>query len=185
MVSVPPYLPTLGWYEEWFRLKSAGSPDDEAIAGADSICRVAGKDFARAEVGDGQARMFLSVAVEGGSSGLKRRGAERYVRISGHGNWPHHHIGALEAIYGRAPYFQHVMPGLRALFGDVPQNLSEFNRRLHDYLSSFLQPVGDITVTEAVNGRREEMGKLTDRTLSIIDALMRFGPETSLLLIPD
>lgn len=183
MVNVPPYTPSLGWYEEWFCLISAGKTDDEAIEGANRQCRVAGKDFARSSIGGSDNPMLLSVAIDGGSTRLKKSGAERFAKISGHGNWPHLHLGALEAVYGRAPYYQYIMPGIRRLLENVPSYLSEFNRQLHLYLSSFLQPDANIVMTDALKERREEMGKDIDKSLSIIDALMRFGLETNLLLI--
>lgn len=184
MVAIPPYAPSLRWYEEWFRQVSKGKSDDEAITIANRECMIAGKDFARTVIRNGDNPMILSVAVEGGSAKLKRRGSERSVKISGHGNWPHLHSGALEAVYGRMPYYRHIIPGIISILENTPGSLAELNRNLHSYLSSFLQPGSEIVLTEAVKERGKELSLSVDRSVSIIDFLMRFGPETNLILIP-
>ena len=173
----------------------AGMTDDEAIFDANRQCDVKGKAFARTCVGDAEAPLVLSVAVDGGSSRLKRKGAEGWVKLSLHGNWPHTHLGGLEALYGRSPYYQHIIPGIREVYTNLPATLSGFNLSVHRWLTTFLQtdypflhpepgqPGIDLGSTYKVLRRGEEIASMLSEELSVIDALMRFGPETNLALL--
>lgn len=194
-MNVPPYAASLGWYRHWFQLRMAGMTDDEAIFEANRQCDIGGKAFARTCVGDANAPLVLSVAVEGGSSRLKRRGMERGIKLSLHGNWPHTHLGGLEALYGRSPYYQHIIPGLREIYTNLPATLRDFNLSVHRWLTSFLQtdfgflcpesgqPVMDSGLAYTVWRRGQEIASMLSEDLSVIDALMRFGPETNLALL--
>ncbi len=202
-MNVPPYAASLGWYGCWFQLRMAGMTDDEAIADANRQCNIKGKAFARTSVGNADFPLVLSVAVDGGSSRLKRQGAEKNVKLSLHGNWPHTHLGGLEALYGRSPYYQHVIPGLREIYTNLPATLKDLNLSVHRWLTSFLQTdLGllpssdsgflqpdsvqtgiDLGVMDKVVRRGEEIAAMLSDDLSVIDALMRFGPETNLVLL--
>lgn len=186
--DIPPYAASLRWYARWFGARLKGLDDNEAIGVANRQCGVHGKDYTRAAIGKASSPMMLSVAVEGGSAVLKRTGAERRATVSLHGRWPHTHLGALEASYGRAPYYQHVMPGIQEILGSVEtsDSLSDLNRRIHGWLSGFIDtglsydPVG---VGRSVALRGAEIYAGLDAELSVIDALMRYGPETTLALV--
>lgn len=186
-MNVPPYAASFGWYMCWFRCRVSGMSDDEAISEANKLCGIKGKDFARTYVGSPDTPMLLSVAVEGGASRLKRKGSERWVRLSMHGNWPHAHLGAFEALYGRSPYYQHILPGLVKILGEIPENLGALNLGIHGWLTSFMQTEsfkpeeGYKTVfPAAVLARGSEIVAAIDYNMSVIDALMRFGPEINL-----
>lgn len=187
MDAVPPYAPSFRWYACWYGCKLRGMPDEEAVARANRISGVSGKEFARCRVRSANGGISLSVAVEGGSSGLKRRGGSGRASVSLHGRWPHVHIGALDAAYGRYPYYQHIMPGIRdilekTLAGD---SLTELNDKIHKILSGFLATDIDETAKNmaAVRMRGLELAGNIDAELSLIDALMYYGPETSLALL--
>lgn len=194
-MSVPPYAASLGWYGRWFQLRMAGMTDDEAIFEANRQCDIKGKAFARTCVGDAKVPLVLSVAVEGSSSRLKRRGMEKGIKLSLHGNWPHTHLGGLEALYGRCPYYQHIIPGLRKVYTNLPATLRDFNLSVHRWFTTFLQtdfrflypeseqPAMDPDLTHRVLRRGEEIASMLSEELSVIDALMRFGPETNLVLL--
>lgn len=190
MSAVVPYAASLHWYAVWLGERMAGKSDSEAVSAANRFCGIRGKAFARAAIGGHASPMLLNVAVEGGSSALKRMGAERRATISLHGRWPHVHLGALDAHYGRAPYYQHVMPGLREILESVAAAdcLAEFNLLIHRWLSTFLctealsDGEGGGLPGEAVFVRGAEIIRDLDPELSVIDALMRHGPETTLAL---
>lgn len=99
-----------------------------------------------------------------------------------HGNWPHVHLGAMEAIYGRTPYYQHVMPAVRNALQEPPASLMELNALLHRAISTFLS-VPACKNTDGLAERCGEIASLINPELSIIDPLMRLGPETSLGLL--
>ena len=195
MVNVPPYAASLNWYGCWYGFRMKGLPDNEAIAEANRRCKISGKAFARTYVGNAEAPLVLSVAVDGGASRLKRKGTEEWVKLSLHGNWPHTHLGGLEALYGRCPYYQHIIPGLREVYRDLPATLRDFNLSVHRWLASFLQtdfqflypesgqPVIDSVLMHKILRRGEEITSMLSKELSVIDALMRFGPETNLVLL--
>ena len=194
-MNVPPYAASLGWYGHWFHLRMTGLTDDEAIFEANRQCDIKGKAFARTCVGNAETPLVLSVSVDGGASRLKRRGAEKGVKLSLHGNWPHTHLGGLEALYGRYPYYQHIIPGLREVYTNLPAKLGDFNLSVHRWLTTFLQtdfrflhpeseqPAIDSDLTHRVLRRGEEIASMLSEDLSVIDALMRFGPETNLALL--
>lgn len=184
---VVPYAASLRWYKEWFHCREEGMTDPMAISEANRVCGIRGKDFTRTSIGPSDAPLQLSMAVEGGSSRLKRPGAEHHAAISLHGNWPHVHIGALEARYGRMPYYQHIIPSLKFLLQNMPATLMELNQNIHELFCGYLQPrIGKgeewgVRI-EAVRERGCEIARYVDENLSVIDALMRFGPEINLML---
>ncbi|MDE6795050.1 MAG: WbqC family protein [Muribaculaceae bacterium] len=188
MVNVPPYAPSFDWYGCWYGFRMAGLSDNEAIAEANRICKISGKVFARTYVGNAEAPLVLSVAVDGGASRLKRKGTEEWVKLSFHGNWPHTHLGGLEALYGRCPYYQHIIPGFREVYANLPASLKDFNLAVHRWLTSFLQTdfratKVDLDMMDKVMRRGEEIAAMLSGELSAIDALMRFGPEINLALL--
>ncbi len=94
---------------------------------------------------------------------------------------PHAHLGALEAICGRAPYYQHLIPKLRDAIGNPPKSLRELNLSIHDDIATFLGVVA--TLTPEARERGNEIAADINPELSIIDPLMRFGKETLLALL--
>lgn len=185
--AVPPYAASLRWYGRWYGCVLDGMTDEEAVACANRESGVEGKDFARTRVRSAEGVAVLSVAVEGGSAGLRRRGAEKRAKVSLHGRWPHVHLGALEASYGRSPYYQHIMPGLRGILDQTMagDSLGALNRRVHGLLAGFLpKDVAATTVgAETIMRRAQEIASGLDPELSLIDSLMQLGPETSLALL--
>lgn len=187
MDSVPPYAPNLRWYALWYSGRLHGMTDEDAVWHANRLCDVGGKEYARCCVRSASGRIWLSVAVDGGSGGLRRRGAEKTASVSLHGRWPHVHLGALEASYGRSPYYQHVAVGIRDILENVAagDSLGALNRKIHAHLSGFLTTGVDkeALYSEAVRMRGPEIAADLEPELSLIDALMYYGPETSLALL--
>ncbi|MEZ3550879.1 MAG: WbqC family protein [Muribaculaceae bacterium] len=178
---IPPYAASFGWYAAWIHALSEGMNPDDAIAEANRQQGISGKGFARCRLRGRDGDTLLSVAVVGGSHSLLRRGSELRAELSGHGNWPHAHLGALEAICGRAPYYQHLIPKLRDAIGNPPKSLRELNLSIHDDIATFLGVVA--TLTPEARERGNEIAADINPELSIIDPLMRFGKETLLALL--
>jgi len=110
MVNVFPYAASAAWYAAWLRSLSSDCPMEEAIADANISTQTDGKDFARTRIrgnapGD---EILLSVAVVGGASILKQSRRLSHAILSEHSDWQHNHLGALEASYGRAPFFRYI-----------------------------------------------------------------------------
>ena len=175
--DMPPYLPTLRWYAAWSRAKAEGLSESVAIMTANSLTGVKGKDFARTRL-PGQ---VLSVAIEGGAARLKKGAWPEFLRISLHGNWPHVHLGAIEALYGRSPYYQHLAGDIRLILSDPPERLYLLNSWMHHIISSWIQ-IAPPEAAKRAESRGKELLAKADPNLSVIDAIMRLGPEVSLLL---
>lgn len=177
-----PYLPSARWYALWLVARAGGHDDAGAVKAANAGASVSGKDFARCRIAVRGRATLLSVAVEGGADRLRNPRALWEAAVSMHGNWPHVHLGALEAVYGRTPYYRHIMPALRDVLQEPPARLMELNTRLHGAVAPFLTvPAGAMTAVQAERAR--EVASLINPELSIIDPLMRLGTETSLGLL--
>jgi len=181
---IPPFAPSFAWYVEWSRGISEGLSGSEAIAEANSILGVEGKDFARCLICGSNGPEMLSVPVIGGSHSLHRRDAERRALISGHGNWRHVHLGTLEAAYGRTPYYQHFMPGIMDILSCGYERLSELDCGMHIVLAGFLSmPHVQYSLPDAARERGKEIMESIDMEISVIDPLMRLGHDAILALL--
>lgn len=171
---VTPFLPAAGWVSEYMNLISLGVSETEARSAATGKCGIAGKSFARCQIATGP----LTVPVEGGASRLKRKDANPLV--SEHGKWRREHLGAINAAYGRTPYFIHLMPEIEEAYSDTEGlTLEQFNSRLLDTVLIW------INVEEFRGCRGEEFSRIrreasakVDARLSILDPLFRLGKET-------
>ena len=181
----PPYAPSARWWSIFLKgLTSDGLNAADAMSAANRVAGISGKGFARCTVTGNSGTSSLSVAIEGGSHALSRRGREHTAAISLHGNWPHAHLGALEAAYGRAPYYIHLMPRLRDILQSPPPTLRELNVEVNKCISDFLGIKGRrLPLTEAAAERGDEIAAEIDPELSILEAAMRLGPETVLGLL--
>lgn len=114
--------------------------------------------------GRGGERLRLTVPVAGGSKALKRGVVSgEGLTVSGHGDWPRVHLGALEAAYGREPFWRHFDSELaHILTQSIGMELRELNARLDSLVSRFLRPDVIIreweTMSEARRGRMREYG---------------------------
>lgn len=179
-------MPSSAWYAAWLKSRCDGTDDATSILAVNEIMSVSGKDFSRCRIAGPQGDLMLSVAVEGGAKMLKQRRNLAVAMLSEHGNWHHVHIGALEAAYGRAPYYIHYMPALRDAILAGGLSLRDFNMRLHKEIVRMLGADTalhmNVGMDEAWRSRGEEVAKTISPGLSVVDALMRFGPETILAL---
>lgn len=182
MVTTPPYLASAEWYAEWLRAVSHGASDSEGCVEANRRLGVRGRDFSRALIPARGGIMTLSVAVAGGAGKLRNLTDPGCVELSLHGNWPHAHLGALEAVYGRAPYYSHLISDLREIYSDLPATLGDFNRGIHSVVISLLG-CGKVELTPPALARGRELSGSVKTDLSVIDALMRLGPVATLPLL--
>lgn len=133
--------------------------------------------------------MVLTVPVVGGSSAVKRLTPEK-LEVSGHGDWTRIHLGAIEAAYGREPYFQHVFPELGAIIADYPQHLVRLNVLLMEKMMDFIgyaDSIEDIRNLRASNPERcaaiaRRLESKIDPTHSFLEPLFRLGPDAIFLL---
>lgn len=170
---MPPYLPSLLW-----------------IMDPDAGSGMPAREYTRTVVeSNAPGGMVLTVPVVGGASAVKRLSPE-CLEISSHGDWTRIHLGAIDAAYGREPYFQHYFPDISAIIGRYPERLADLNssllsviidslrydamaEELRDYKKRFPKRM------QSIRGR---MIKMIDPGHSILEPLFRFGPDTIFLL---
>lgn len=190
MVIFPPFLPSALWYAEWMDAISHGASFTEACAKASILSGCKGKDVARCLLpGHGEETSLMGVPLEGGAGQLKNHSCKvAAIQLSNHGNWRHNHLSTLEALYGRTPFFQHLMPLLRERYvfnAERAASLSGFNLRLHEAITGFIGDVPELSQilsSETLHERGEEVAAGINPRLSIIDPLMRYGREAVLAL---
>lgn len=162
---MPPYLPSLRWLRGERGLKP--------------------KDYARTVVwSNSPGGMVLSVPVQGGASVVKRLPPEKW-EISGHGDWTRIHLGALEAAYGREPFFAHCFPAVAATLEAYPPLLRDLNTRLLDVLLDSVcarDVAGELRGFRALHPRRFEnirrrLESKIDLSHSIVEPFFRLGPD--------
>lgn len=196
-MEVIPYLASIGWYASWLKAVTDGFPDNDAIRIANNEKNVCGKDYTRCLIKGGSSETLLSIPVEGGASRQKRASDIPHLGISEHGNWRHTHMGALNAAYGRAPYYQHFMPMLETIYNSGVKSLKTFNEMVHSAVVNMLLgngPLPEILKSYApyfhmhhgydpARGRGREIAGNMDLRISIIDLLMANGRESILPLL--
>lgn len=131
---------------------------------------------------------LLTVPVEGGARALKAhaRGSGMALQVSLHGRWPHVHLGALEALFGRTPFFPHYFPDVAeiisrppALLADLTGGIDRIVRRALnlDALLPLLEAPAPAVITES-----KRIARHTEASAPMLEALFRFGPEAIFLL---
>lgn len=180
MISLPPYLGTLEWYA---RLA------DRRLRGEDGFPEAERKQYSRTGIRGHGEPMTLSVPIAGGASAVKRLAPDK-LEVSMHGRWTHQHLGAIEAVYGRTPFFIHLFPGLSAIIETPPLSLPDLNLSLHNLIWQWMRmedivsaaTAREIRSSQAVARRGRELAAVLDFRLSVIDAAFRIGPEAVLAL---
>ena len=105
------------------------------------------------------------------------------LQLSEHGNWRHIHQGALEAAYGKSPFFEYIFPRLKALYAEDEKDLAKFNEKMHEIILSLLWPenLAEKDLLDCMGPRILERGEeikgSINPELSVLDAVMRMGPE--------
>ena len=184
MVNFPPYLPSSEWMCYWLRDFVKSSNPGEAFSLANKSI-LSSRDFARTTILDTNDHpLILSCAVEGGGRRLRDSRNLRSVILSDHGNWRRIHPMAIEACYGRKPFYPYIADGLTDIYRDLSiTGLEEFNVRLFDILSHFLLGRLDkarlnlFEEIEVLRNRGKEIAKEINPEISVLDPIMKFGPE--------
>ncbi len=168
-----PYLPTMKWL---LNQKVSGN--------------MSAREYTRTVIESNSPQgMVLTVPVVGGSSAVKRHRPE-VLEISGHGDWTRIHIGAIDAAYGKEPFFQHIFPEIADEIKHYPSRLAEMNSCL---LSTMLADINyeesakELMSYRAAHPQRYEnirsrmMSKINIEH-SVIEPIFRFGPDAIFLL---
>ena len=171
--EAPPYLASTAWLQ--------GNPSARSLKT---------RDYTRTVIeSNSHEGMVLTVPVAGGSSAAKRLKPSQ-LEISDHGDWPRIHRGAIEAAYGREPYFQHFFPEIASAINHYPQHLSTLNVLLMEKMMDF---VGYRDAIDGIKQLKESnparCGDIARRletkinpTHSFLEPLFRLGPDSIFLL---
>lgn len=173
-VQRPPYLASTLWMQ--------GKVDSKSLKT---------RDYTRCLIASNSPEgMVLTVPVAGGSSAVKRLKPEQ-LEVSDHGDWTRIHLGAIEAAYGREPYFQHLFPEIAVVIAGYPQQLARLNVLLMEKMLSFIgypDQIGHVLeLREAHPERCSAIAKrLTSKIAprhSFLEPLFRLGPDALFLLV--
>ena len=150
MVKLPPYLPSAKWYYHLLKAAAEGLDCDEALVMANSSLPTT-REFARCIIRNpGGSNLMISAAVEGGGRRLRDIRQLPEISLSNHGNWRKTHPAAIEACYGRKPFFSHYAPLLTSIYkDDSTDSLAELNTAFHKILLK--QLTGDIKDLSKLN----------------------------------
>ena len=170
---LPPYLASTAWMQGKVDLKKLKT-----------------RDYTRTLIeSNAPEGMVLTVPVTGGSSAVKRLKPE-LLEVSAHGDWTRIHLGAIEAAYGREPYFQHLFPEIAAVIEHYPQHLASLNVLLMEKMMDFIGYRDNLSEIEALRERHPErcaaivsrLESKIDLRHSFLEPLFRLGPDAIFLL---
>lgn len=130
----------------------------------------------------------LTIPVTGGINAVKY-GDPHLWRCADDKNWRHRHLGAINAAYGRTPFFQHFFPEIEAVITDTSVSSVEvLNARLYGAMEEFMQLRQLLPQFEA--GNSEMHRKIAAELLETVPAaphgvsamhyLFHLGPDAAL-----
>lgn len=171
MEITPPYLPSTLWLQG-------------------KVTSLKPRDFTRTHIESNNPEgMMLTVPVVGGSSATKRMEPEQ-LEISSHGDWTRIHLGAIEAAYGKEPYFVHLFPEIAHIIDHYPQHLATLNVLLMEKMLEFIgyaDAIEDIRDFRKTNPERctaitRRLESKVELTHSFLEPLFRLGTDSIFLL---
>ncbi len=171
--SIPPYLASTLWIQ--------GKVDSKELKTRDYT-----RTTIEANTPEG---IVLTVPIVGGASAAKHLRPEE-LDVSEHGDWMRIHLGAIEAAYGREPYFQYLFPEIASIIDCHPKPLSTLNVLLMDKMMDFIgygDAIEEINLLREVNTKRcSDISRRLESKInpyhSFLEPLFRLGPDSIFLL---
>lgn len=191
-----PFLASRRWWELRGSLLLAGHDAGEAAALAsvmETQRGLKGRDWLRCllprDASGCEETQTFSLPLCGGAHAAKSQNPQLW-RVSDHGRWPHLLLGMLDAIYGRTPFYRHLMPRLEPLISRYASSAPALCNGLDTAVCEFLGLHNTLEalqhstplLAERKNELLQNIG--TSRDVSILDTAFRFGPDTLFLLSP-
>lgn len=197
MPGFPPLFPDVEWWRLYLKGRLEGLEVEAAIAGANRGCGLKPRGWMRFEVA-GPATLTLPVG--GGASTLKNRPTPTW-RLAAEAEREWRKILATTAtLYGRCPYFDEVFAFMAKVHDGGYQVASELNMAAFRAVERFLnienllpqignticsrQEGDDTPGRETLREVAREVRERTDPSLSIVDTLMKLGPDAIFTLLP-
>lgn len=136
---------------------------------------------------------LLTIPVDGGITAIKRADP-----LSWHADdtrqWRHQHLGTINALYGRTPYYQHFAPGILDAIADRRcPSIAEMARRIDAVVTGAIDietlrrqwDSADDDTRRRLAEYADELGAVTaDHDLAMAHYLFSLGPDAIFLLIP-
>lgn len=170
---VTPLTATPLWLSSYLLNKRDGADELASRTMADKACGISPKGFARLALKG----MVLSVPLAGGASILKKRDCRPV--LSDHGKWRKEHLGAFSAIYGRTPYYDHLIPEIEEVYAASQEmELETFNSGLLDVALRWLDADDPPLLIDEKSPLLQEIASKINPDISIFDALFRLGKIT-------
>lgn len=174
---VTPLTITASWISEYLLNLASGKSDENSREIANLKHPTKGKEYSRLKISTGD----LTIPIEGGAKQLKRR--DSLPTLSEHGKWRREHLGAINAAYGRTPYYEHLMPEISAAYENSEGiSLEEFNDRLLRVATRWIDKEAIRAEGAKIEAIRKEIRAKVDSEISIFDALFRLGREASWII---
>ena len=112
MVRFPPLMPSVGWYACFMKALVDTGHSAPAIAKANEGIGTP-KEFGRFILFDAKGEKKVeSLAIAGGGRQLRTLRNLDTLKLSDHGDWRKVHLGAIESILGRTPFYREIQPAL-------------------------------------------------------------------------
>lgn len=136
---------------------------------------------------DGQ-ELQLTIPVTGGINAVKH-GDPHSWQCADDKNWRHRHLGAINAAYGRTPFFRHLFPEFEAVIADTSETSVEaLNARLYTAMEEFMQlrqllpqfTGGDRALHRKVAAELLETVPAAPQGVSALHFLFHLGPDAAL-----
>ncbi|MDE6559323.1 MAG: WbqC family protein [Muribaculaceae bacterium] len=189
-----PYLPSTAMMRGYVRQRLEGDSRIRVWRGLLGSLRP--RDLTRREIAGahGQRPVLLTVPIKGGA-GIVKRGHPECWTLSDHGRWRMMHLGAMEAAYGAAPYFDHFYPAIRSVITEAHEGMpvADFTSRLYTSLEDILGLESIIEYLRNMNdaeyqrvmvyAREKTVVEYAD--LSFLDVIFRKGLESIFTLLGD
>lgn len=168
-----PYLASASWYRGYF----AGAAPTPAKG-----------RYNRTLIVSSQGPAMLTVPVSGGATVVKRRPPEEWL-VADDKPWRHIHAGALNAAYGRTPFWRHYAPEILDTIADASlTQFADIAGRLHELVLSVLRAdefrkavVTDDDRRRVLQVAREKENEVREEA-AMLDALFRLGPDAIFFL---
>lgn len=199
--DVIPYLPDFYIWHRYiqslldrFRQNPTDSVDLSPVKFLPSDAGVKPRDVARTTVAGARnsSPVRLSVAIEGGSSVVKRGKYDEW-KISDHGRWRQMHLGAIEAAYGSTPYFRHLYPVLAEIImsAEAGTPFTVLTDSLHTACLKFLEfheIIPEILRLSEVNPEKfrkiaTEYNISADTNIAFLDVIFKMGKDSIFTLL--
>ncbi|MCH5239652.1 MAG: WbqC family protein [Muribaculaceae bacterium] len=188
--EILPLMPSADWFGSLLMRVGHGEDIKEAILSANTGLNP--KEYGRFRLlGSRERELVCSVALEGGGRQLRNLESFRSLRLSGHGEWQRMHLGSMESVLGRMPYYRHIEERIGSIYEEAKEGtlLIDFNTAIFQSLYSFLMKNIGSDELKGFYGNRllQERGKeIAGRIrgeISVLEAISQYGRDTLLGLL--